>query len=459
MIGMLLWRYFAERFRDLKHSDHAIPWSTVITIGGIAIAVSIAGFIREATTAREFGLGGDLDALFFAFAILLAVVGPLTSGLTGTIVPSTTALQLSGDKSLPRHVWSSTIASVWFGGLAGVVVTSTALLLTGAITGPNEIAAESVTKLLLILGVTAAVTIPVRSAAAAHLQAMGVIHLPSLSQALPPAIATLHILVSASPVPATVARGYAIGAILDAAVVLGLLGIRVSPRSVSFRKLAGRPQAVFNGIWTIALGSLVFGLNPVIDLIIAGRLGEGMAARVGLGSRIPVGVAVLFATSIGLPMFKVVSTLSALGRPTELLRTARRATLEAGIVSTIVAFSLALLSPFLSLLLVGGDWSEDARSVALIMCIFAAGIPVYVTGSPWAQTLIAVGAHRLILLLGLSGSVINVLLDLLLGHLWGATGIAVATVAVYTTNLLAMIYLTPVVLTKLRRPTLTNDPE
>ena len=456
-MGINVGRHLAERLSNLKRSDHAIPWATVITIAGIAGLVSTASFIREATTAREFGIGGELDALVLAFAILLAVAGPMANGLTGAIVPKTTTLHLSGDQSLQRHVWSSITSSARFGGFAGVAVISIALTLSNTATGPTDIAAENITQMLIILGMTAAVMIPIRSAGAAHLQAMGVIYLPSLSQALPPAVSVLYLLVSEDPVPAIVAIGYGFGSLLDAVIVLILLSTKVTPRSIGLRRTVDGSKKTIKGVWTLTLGSLIFAVNPVIDLIIASHFSEGTVARVGLGSRLPVGVAVLIAASIGQPMFQRISALQAKAGPVELLEKLRAATFEAGLVSTIIAAGLALFSPFLSLLLVGGDWTEGANTVTLIMCISAAGIPAYVTGSLWAQTIIAVGAYRLILLLGFSGTIINVLLDIVLGKLWGGPGIAVATATVYTSNLLAMIYLVPVVIGRISRPTLNHD--
>lgn len=434
-----------HRFR----SNLAVPWANTSALIVIAGSVAAIGFLREAATARTLGIGEQLDGMVLAFTVFFSLVGPVATGLNGTIVPRSSTLGIRSRESLNRHVGVSVAASLAIGLLLCLVLVVTAITFSERVTGIGGPAATTLRNTLVILGLSTALAFTVRSAIAAHLQALGTIRAPALSQGLPALFATASIVFVAAPSPHSIALGYGIGACVDLAVLVGLLRIQVSPRLGGLKQLFQQAKSNLRGMGSLIIGSLVFSLNPVIDLIVAARFGIGEASRVGLGNRIPLGLAALLAGSIGLPMFRKLATTNAGQGLQEMKTLLRKATREVLLVSTLAAGSILVLSPILANLLVGDARAEDISSIMVIQMVFALGIPAYVIGTMWAQAIITTGGHRVILAMGLSGCAINYVLDLLFGSLWGGLGIAGATVCVYLINLMVMAWVSNSNYTKL----------
>ena len=418
----------------------AVPWADTSALILIAGGVAGIGFLREAATARTLGIGEQLDGMVLAFTVLFSLVGPIATGLNGTIVPHSSTLEVRSRESLNRHVGVALAVSLVIGVLLSLSLVLTALLFSEKFISHGGVSAATLRNTLVIFGLSPALAFTIRSVIAAHLQALGTVRLPVFSQGMPALFATASIFLLATPSAYSIALSFGIGSCVDMAILVGLLRIHVRPRFGSPKQLFQEARIDLRGMGSLIIGSLVFFLNPVVDLIVAARFGIGEASRVGLGNRIPLGLAALLAGSIGLPMFRKLATTNASHGLIQMKALLRKATKEVALVSALAAGSILILSPVLARLLVGDARAEDIGSVTAIQMIFALGIPVYVVGTMWAQAIITTGGHRMILAMGLSGCAINYVLDLLFGRIWGGLGIAGATVCVYLVNLLVMMW-------------------
>ena len=102
--------------------------------------------------------------------------------------------------------------------------------------------------------------------------------------------------------------------------------------------------------------------------------------------------------------------------------------------------AVALAKPLVALVYQRGSFGgADTEVVATVLAAYAGMIPFYVVGIVGVRVMSVLGLNRLLLTLGAVNLVTNVVGNVILSRLYGAAGIALATVVVYLISSLLIL--------------------
>lgn len=194
----------------------------------------------------------------------------------------------------------------------------------------------------------------------------------------------------------------------------------------------------------VVAGSVISGVNPIVDRFIASLHGPGGISLLEAGERMYGVLATL--VTIGV-MNVVLVRLSAERTPERFRRLLAR--IGTGVVCWAAVWSVTAAVAWLAL----GDWlvgslirgdSEQRTTVTLVFLAYLAGLPVFALSLVCVRAYLAQGWHRSIFFLAIVSLTANLALSLGLFVVIGLPGIAAATTIVYclTTALMCRQLLT-----------------
>jgi putative peptidoglycan lipid II flippase len=238
--------------------------------------------------------------------------------------------------------------------------------------------------------------------------------------------------------------------VLTVAAVLGYLAqILVIQAATGWRRAraTGRRDEVrmlraevLRGALPLAAGFLVIGAAPLIDDVMASRLGGGSVAALHLGNRLVAFGIAIGALAIGTAVAPVVSEQVARGDLAGLRRTVRTwRRLILGV--TIPATALLVLGSHEIVHLFferGAFGTGDTSTVSRVQVLALLQIPPYIASALDIRVLAALGTSRDFLLVSLGAMGLNVALDAAFGAWLGVAGIGLATAVVYTVTALLL---------------------
>jgi Na+-driven multidrug efflux pump len=91
--------------------------------------------------------------------------------------------------------------------------------------------------------------------------------------------------------------------------------------------------------------------------------------------------------------------------------------------------------------LIFGIPAAGSESISLVTRILCLQVPLQIGGLPMVKALHALRMNHFVTWIGIAGWVLNVVLNGLLGRIWGLPGIAASTVLVYLTTTFIMLRL------------------
>ncbi len=396
----------------------------------VVTAVTFFGlFIRDIVMARQFGLGGELDAFVVAAVVPMFLVAVLSVPIGTSIVPVFLAVReresAAAALALARRV------AILF--LAAALVL--AVLLAAA--GPQllEAAGWSAlpekadrTQAIMLWMLAIFVFSGLVTLANGLLNALGHYVVPAAAQAVVPIVAIVALLlfgVSHGAIVAAVAM-FA-GQLVNLALVFRALAVR----GVSL--LPAQAAAVKTGLFVsqylpLVAAAAFMQLTVPVSTAMASVLPEGSVAALGLGSK-----AVLFATgligaaiaSVVLPYF---SRYMAQNRLLDARRELSFLLLAGTVIAIPVTLALHLLSePFVRLAFEGGAFgSAEVGIVSRVMANGILQLPFYVVSVLLLKFAIATRHSGRVMLAAGIGLAANILLNLVLMERLGAPGIALS---------------------------------
>lgn len=396
----------------------------------VVTAVTFFGlFIRDIVMARQFGLGGELDAFVVAAVVPMFLVAVLSVPIGTSIVSVFLAVR-------ERESAAAALALVR---RVAILFLAAALVLTVllAAAGPQLLEAAGWSALpekadrtqaimlwmLAIFAFSGLVTL-----ANGLLNALGHYVVPAAAQAVVPVVAIVALLLfGASHGSIVAAVAMFAGQLVNLALVCRALAVR----GVSL--LPALPATVKTGLFVsqylpLVAAAAFMQLTVPMSTVMASVLPEGSVAALGLGSK-----AVLFATGlIGAAIASVVLPYFSRYMAQNRLLDARRELsflLLAGTVITIpVTLALHLLSePFVRLAFEGGAFgSAEVGVVSRVMANGILQLPFYVVSVLLLKFAIATRHSGRVMLAAGIGLAANILLNLVLMERLGAPGIALS---------------------------------
>jgi putative peptidoglycan lipid II flippase len=408
---------------------------TVAALGG-----QVAGLIRELYIAYRVGASASLDALLVAVVLPVLVSGLLTSGLRAALIPAHAEIAATrGRVAAQRFVgaiatWTSIIA---------VLLALTLLILPGAgialvgpgLSPPAKESAVGFLPLLLPLVVLGTLS----QVLGAICQIAGRFGPIALSWLIGPAISLAvavlawdRLGLAAVAVGMTVGSAAGVGLMIVAAARIGALP------PVTFRVPRAEVVGFLRHAGPLTAGGALLQFNLVADRAIASLLSVGAVSVLKFGQQLvtePLGsLSSAWTTSLypSLVRSGVVGANRSLGALSSL---ALRYTLS---IFVPISFGVAALAPLL-VDVVYRRGAFDARAAADTALVVAAFSPML------ALTMIQpvlTGAHNarrngvLLAVTAVSNATFNLVLNLVLGRLFGVAGVALSTSITLTMLLL-----------------------
>lgn len=413
-----------------------------VGIFAATLVVSAAGLARESSVAAALGLGGQLDSLVTALSVMMLVGSALVSTAGAAVLPELARTMRAGDDLRTRDLVGSTIlGSLVVGVLLGGVAFALAPPLAEWLSGAETAVADKVRDLLRVFAVIAIPLSAVRGALSAVLQAKETFVLPAGIQVVSSTFMAAAAFAIDRPAPRDLLSWFVLGLAVEVFILLAAATFRLAPRVPGHRGMATLLRPLVPRACYSLLATVVFGLNPVIDYAVANRLEPGSAAQLSLAGRIPLAAAAVVVAVIVTPAYTTMSeAYGAGGRSAvkEILRSRLRTSAQLGVATAVI---VAVGGYLVARVLYGyGELgTSDASSIAVTQTVYALSIPFYVIGVLASRALFAADRQSLHLVIGVSGAIGNLILDIALGRLIGVNGIALATGLVYVLTLFWML--------------------
>lgn len=400
------------------------------TVAAVTAVAFFGLFIRDIVMARQFGLGGELDAFVVAAVVPMFLVAVLSVPIGTSIVPVFLAVReresVAAALALARRVAILFLAAALV--LAALLAAAGPQLLEAAGWSALPEKADR-TQAIMLWMLAIFVFSGLVTLANGLLNALGHYVVPAAAQAIVPVVAIVALLLFGASHGAIVAAvAMFAGQLLNLALVYRALAVR----GVSLFP-AAQPAAVKTGLFVsqylpLVAAAAFMQLTVPVSTAMASVLPEGGVAALGLGSK-----AVLFATgligaaiaSVVLPYF---SRYMAQNRLLDARRELSFLLLAGTVISIPVTLALHLLSePFVRLAFEGGAFgSAEVGVVSRVMANGILQLPFYVVSVLLLKFAIATRHSGRVMLAAGIGLAANILLNLVLMERLGAPGIALS---------------------------------
>ena len=409
----------------------SIGRSVAVLVGGTAIA-QVLGIGRELFVASQIGLSRELDALLIALTLPTALASALTSGTGTALVPAYTAAHASGgSRSARRLVGALLVWTILVGGVLSLALFAFADPIVNVIgLGLDEPSKQLAAEYLRLLAPVA-----VFGAAQGILTAQSqaeerFVSISAATFAYPIVTLALTIGLWASLGIDALALGYLAGPIAGV-VVLGFSGFAaasyplpaVLPRGVGLRGMLSHSVP-------LSLSAGILQLNTVTDRAIASIIGPGAVSALRYGEALMRTPIAAIAPAWGAVIYPALVKIARPGGEEHGLALSTALAIRYALTAFVpVAVLAAALAP-LAVQVAYGRGAFDAADATVTSAVIAGFAPLLLAlmVSP-----ILTSAHnalrhgRVLLATGAINVVLNLVLDLTLGPVLGAAGIALST--------------------------------
>ena len=412
--------------------------NAAVTVAALTVLARIASFARELAIAREFGVGGDVDAFFIAYMFPAFAVAVIAGSLNAAFVPTYLRVRAAQGAAAAQRLFSS--VTTWAAllllataALTAVVVPLLLPLIAGDFDGATRALTQSVFLLLLPLLVLSGISTTWAAALNAHERFALAALVPAATPVL--TIAGVVLLANVWGVYGIVA-----GAVAGAAAEVGLLALALRRHGLSPRPrwygLTDETRVVLGQYGPMTIGSIAMASTLLIDGAMAATLGEGAVSALNYGQRVVsfvVGVTAFAVATAALPYF---SQLAADG-DREGLRRRLSTYVKLLLVATapLVAAIWFASEPVVRLLFEGGEFGPaDTEVVSRVQQLFALQIPFYVCGMLAVRVITALRATKILMWGAILNAAVNIVGNFVLMRWLGVEGIALSTSVVYVVS-------------------------
>jgi len=443
--GRTMRRQAAHAGEDLRQARSVLVGSG-ITVAAVTAVTFLGLFIRDIVMARQFGLGGELDAFVAASVVPMFLVAVLSVPLGTAIVPV----------FLDVHERHSAPAAQALARRVGLLFLAAALVLAGllAMAGPRlleaagwasmpEKAARTQAIMLWMLAIfvfSGLVTL-----ANGLLNALGQYVVPAAAQIIVPVVAIAALLFFGSSQGAiVVAVAMFAGQLVNLALVYRVL----AQRGVSLLR-AGESGSAGTGLFVsqylpLVAAAVFMQLALPVSTAMASVLPEGSVAALGLGSKAVLFITGLVGAAIASVVLPYFSRYMAQNRQLDARRELSFLLLAGTVISIPVTVVLHLLAePFVRLVFEGGAFgSAEAGVVSRVMAYGILQLPFFVINVLLLKFAIASRHSGRVMMAAGAGLVVVVLLNMALMNRIGVPGIALSMTlaAAVTAGLMLLLF-------------------
>jgi putative peptidoglycan lipid II flippase len=403
---------------------------SALILTGAAAAIQVIGIVRELFIAANVGIAPELDAMLVVLFLPTTLATVVTSGVVRAIVPAYLEARTNAEPAVARRLAGTAI--VWVG-VAGLVLWAALELLAdpvASIAGPGLSASgrEASAQYLRLLAPVAFVTTVsnVLSAVCQAEERFGIIAAGLF--ATPAVTLGTMLLLWHDQGLHSLAVGSLVGPI---ATFVVLVAATAWSRSVTLviPRADDRVRALVRHAWPLTAGAAILQINVIGDRAIASLLAPGAVSalryadvlvRVPLGAIAPAWGSAIYPTLVNSSLGALRATLA------EASELAMRFVM---VVFVPVAMLTAAVAP-IAVAIAYGRGAFTISDTDLTARTVAAFAPLLVTSM---LVPILTGAHNArrrgqLLLVGATLNVVlNITLDVVLGRLMGAPGVALAS--------------------------------
>lgn len=406
---------------------------STLAVAAITGFAKVNGGLREVLVANDFGTSRRLEAFLVGFALVSIGIDALVGAIPSALIPTIHRRGPSSSQR-PAQVLGAILPRL---ALIGVGISALVALGAPAISlavagGFDEASRRLVADVIVILAPTVALGL-LTAVVTSSLQADERFSLAALPSVANPLATILVVVRSTEPRATTLAWAFCAGyaAELVAALVLAVgTGVRVarpSPAAATHDR-----RLFFRQLVPLSMAFLVLSAMTLTDQSVATHLGRGQVAILSFGIKIPGFVAAVGMTAVGAIVLPQFSRLVA-GRQVSALRESVRVKARLIlVVSLVVSLAMAIGSrPVIEAVFSRGQFTRaDAASAASVQVIAAWQLPSQLLAVMYARLLSARHRNRAIFGVSAVAAIANLVLDIVLGGLWGARGVALSTTVV-----------------------------
>jgi putative peptidoglycan lipid II flippase len=417
-----------------------------ILLGVAASAVSALGFLKTMLAARYFGVSGSMDAFNLVIALPNLAGGILVGALQASIVPVLVGYHENGRASdarrlVVRAAWKLSVASLLLGAAYWIFSNQFLRVIGSGLDKNNRaLATHMLPWAAAVIPVSACIAV-MSCVLMARDRLVVLAYLPGISSAL----SIVFLLTANYAGPPVLVYALVLGCLVQLllilAIALRLWKFRPSAR-ISFTEQSRHDlPATFYPLLLAASYGLT---NTIVDQAFASPLGAGSVTALtyaislnGLLSQMTI----FASATVLLPVF---SKITASQGPKELTNLLRRI-FQAGamIFFPLTAIVLVLGRPLVWFLLGRGEFGITAAGLTgHAWGGYALSLAPFFWGIVLTRVYHALQRPKILLWTGALGVLLNGLLDFLLGRIWGVTGIALSTSAVYLTVAALLVWQT-----------------
>jgi putative peptidoglycan lipid II flippase len=403
----------------------------------------LAGAAKEMAVAWRYGVGPLIDSFIFSSTVVSWAPMILTSILATIFVPLSAKLSVNDSEN----------ADLFFSELSGFIIL-VGLVMTFATAGlfyfpeiyPQSIAKDS--QYLVLTLAPSAFFISLTGLIAARLIAQEKFA-NSLLDTIP-ALTLLASIVFVAGNRLALIWGSLIGAFLCCALSYAYAMYYNLIKVPRFSFTSPHWKTFWTGISLLTVGQLLMSIVALIDPYMLAKLGKGAIATLGYANRILALILTLGATAISRAILPVLSDKIACGE----IAYARKLTLQWSLILLILALICCAIAWWLAPVSVqllferGAFTSTNTKEVSEVLRFGLLQVPFYFSAIVMVQFLAGSGRYGWIALGAALNLPVKYIANVVLGPLFGAGGIALATGVMY---LGSMIFLSVTIYVSGRR--------
>lgn len=407
--------------------------TAVVTVLSLTAKSIAAG--KEVAIARRFGVGVDVDAFMFTFTVVSVAAGVLGGAIGTALIPSLIDAKSSGGIRAARQLAGAVLNS-YMGATACLALILLLLSPVLALSSSSDTVGQGLATQVALLLVLPAM---LAGGLSHYLSTLLNAERDFATAALSPAAIPLTMLVFLIAMPGWHdVRGLALaagGGFVLQSVALALVAYRrgLLP-TFSWRVRHPSAAGVMRQWLPAALSSVALTANPIVDMVFAARLGPGNVSVLGYGSRVVAVLLSVLGYAFATTSLPQLSHLASARNWTGLRKTCRRMVGGSLLITVPTTVVLVLASrPLVDAMYHGGAFtSADAATVSHVQALYVLHLPVYVIGLVFVRLINSLKRNGLLFAIAVPAVVANIVANVVLGHLLGVAGIALATSVVYS---------------------------
>jgi putative peptidoglycan lipid II flippase len=415
----------------LARSAHRRSFGAAIIVGVVTFGGALLRMAKDLALAAWFGTHQDVDAYLLALAIPLFSTSVLAGSLNSVLIPVYIDVRQSdGESAADRLVTTVVCAAALLMGAVSCLLLLIGPALLGVLAGRLGAPELALARRLYPMAAPIVITSGLSTVLGGLLNARGWFALPALT----PALSSLVPLIVLAMFPNHRSIEVIAGGTL-AGYVVELLVLAAVFRSAAWRPpgrweaSTGATRRVLGAYVPMFGGMIVSCASPVVDQLMATRLGSGAVATLSFAGKAPAFIMGLGGVAVGTAVLPHFSRLVAAGDSSALRRSlwAWTALIVIAYVPIVILGS-AFARPLIRLLFERGAFhASDTETTARVFLGYLPQLPFYVLGILASRLLSVLGRARLLMYFAFLNVVTNFIGDYVLMRYLGLPGIALST--------------------------------